>query len=343
MVTFPDNFLWGAATSSFQIEGALDVDGRVPSIWDDFVGESGDVGTRACDHYRRFESDLDILAELNLNAYRFSIAWPRMFDRRGVEHYDRLVDGLLERGITPVVTLYHWDLPAGLDWRERDTAERFAEFAAQCFDAYGDRVPYWLTINEPWIVGLLGFLLGLHAPGIKGDLRAEVTVFHHLLVAHGLAVDAFRASGAPGRIGLAPNLMPHYPLTDDPADAEAVRGSDGYCNRWFLDAAFRGSYPEDMVRRYEEQIGALDFVRDGDLELTSRPTDYLGVNYYAPRWMQAVPGDTPWPWRVVVPERVPAPRASAAGSRRPRRARRSSRAGSPTCWCASAPTTARSP
>jgi beta-glucosidase len=203
-----------------------------------------------------------------------------------------------------VVTLYHWDLPRGLDWRDRDTAERFAEYAERCFNAYGDRVRRWLTINEPWIVGLLGFLLGLHAPGIADDLRAEATVFHHLLLAHGRAVQAFR--GREGGIGLAPNLMPHYPASDSPEDAEATRGSDGYVNRWFLDAIYKGSYPEDMRTRYEEQLGELDFVRDGDLDVIAAPTDFLGVNYYAPRWMRAVPGDRPWPWKVVVPEGIAA-------------------------------------
>ena len=312
---FPDGFLWGVATSAFQIEGALDADGRVPSIWDGFVGESGEIGDRGTDHYRRWREDLDLIASLHANAYRFSIAWPRMGDPRGVAHYDRLIDGLLERGIEPVVTLYHWDLPRGLDWRDRDTAEHFAEYAVACFDAYGDRVNWWLTINEPWIVGLLGFLHGLHAPGISGDLRAEVTVFHHLLLAHGLAVQAHDGRG---KIGLAPNLMPHYPASDDPADAEAVLGSEGYVNRWFLDAIFRGSYPDDQVARYEEQVVPLDFFRDGDLATIAAPTDYLGVNYYAPRWMQAVPGDRPWPWRVVVPEGVESTAGFSGGLSCPR-------------------------
>ncbi|HET7045648.1 MAG TPA: GH1 family beta-glucosidase [Gaiellaceae bacterium] len=301
---FPDGFLWGVATSSFQIEGATGVDGREPSIWDGFVGESGDTGDRGTGHYERWREDVDLIASLGVNAYRFSISWPRMRDPRGVAFYDRLIDGLLERGIEPVVTLYHWDLPARLDWRDRSTAEQFAEYATDCYEAFGDRVNWWLTINEPWISGLLGYLLGLHAPGVRDDLRAEATVFHHLLYAHGLAVQSFRASGRDGMIGLAPNLMPHYPATDDPADAEAVRGSEGYVNRWFLDAIFRGAYPEDQAALYEERIGPLDFVRDGDLATIAAPTDFLGVNYYAPRWMRAAPGDTPWPWKVVVPEGV---------------------------------------
>jgi len=305
---FPDGFLWGVATSAFQIEGSLAADGRGPSIWDDFPSEAGETGAVACDGYRRWREDVDLIASLGVNAYRFSLAWPRILpdgggrvERRGLDHYARLVDALLERGVEPVVTLYHWDLPASLDWRDRDTAERFAEYAAVCFDALGDRVSWWLTINEPWIVGLLGFLLGLHAPGISGDLRAEVTVFHHLLLAHGRAVEAF---GGRGRIGLAPNLAPHYPVSGSAADAEASYASDGYVNRWFLDAIYKGAYPDDQRRRYEQLIGPLDFVHDGDLATISRPIDYLGVNYYAPRVMEAVPGDAPWPWRVVVPEHV---------------------------------------
>jgi beta-glucosidase len=316
-VRFPEGFLWGASTSAYQIEGAVSEDGRGPSIWDTFSHtpgkiEGGGTGDVACDHYHRVEEDLDLLASLNLNAYRFSLAWPRLFpdgrrrEPRGFDHYDRLLDGLAKRGVEPVVTLYHWDLPQALEdvggWRSRDTAERFAEYAAACFDAFGDRVRRWLTINEPWIVGLLGYLLGLHAPGYRDDLRGEVTVFHHLLYAHGLAVREFRRSGARGQIGAAPNLLPHYPLTDDPADAEAAWASDGYVNRWFLDPLFRGTYPDDQRARYEERVGPLDFVRDGDLATIAEPADYLGVNYYAPRWIQAVPGDTPWPWRVVVPQ-----------------------------------------
>jgi beta-glucosidase len=306
--SFPDGFLWGVATSAFQIEGSLDADGRGRSIWDDFPSEAGETGAVACDHYRRWRDDVELLASLGVNAYRFSIAWPRILpdgfgrvEQRGLDHYSRLVDALLERGIEPVVTLYHWDLPASLDWRERDTALLFAEYVTTCYTALGDRVQWWLTINEPWIVGLLGFLLGLHAPGVEGDVRSEVTVFHHLLLAHGLAVQAYDGSG---RIGLAPNLFPHYPASDDPADAEATHGSDGYTNRWFLDAIYKGSYPDDMRRRYEQLAGELDFVRDGDLAAIAAPTGYLGVNYYAPRVIQAAPGNTPWPWRVVVPENV---------------------------------------
>jgi beta-glucosidase len=316
-VAFPDGFLWGASTSAYQIEGAVTEDGRGPSIWDVFTHtpgkiDGGGTGDVACDHYHRVDEDLDLLSSLNLNAYRFSLAWPRLFpdgrrrEQRGFDHYARLLDGLQTRGIEPVVTLYHWDLPQALEsgggWRSRDTVDRFAEYAGACFDAFGDRVRYWLTVNEPWIVGLLGYLLGLHAPGYRDDLHGEVTVFHHLLLAHGRAVQEYRSSGAEGSIGAAPNLLPHYPLTGDPLDVEAAWASDGYVNRWFLDPLFRGTYPEDQRGRYEERIGPLDFVRDGDLATIAEPSDFLGVNYYAPRWMQAVPGDAPWPWRVVVPQ-----------------------------------------
>ena len=318
MKRFPEGFLWGVATSAYQIEGSVDVDGRGPSIWDTYSHmpgkiDGGGTGDVACDHYRRWREDVDLIASLDVNAYRFSIAWPRIFptgagpvEQRGLDHYSRLIDALLERGVEPVVTLYHWDLPQALEdeggWRNRDTVERFAEYAATCFETYGDRVQWWLTINEPWIVGLLGYLHGLHAPGYKDDVLGEVTVFHHLLLAHGRAVQELRKLGGGGRIGLAPNLSPHYPASDDPEDIAVSHASDGYVNRWFLDPVFKGSYPDDMRARYEELLGPLDLIGDGDLETIAQPTDYLGVNYYSSRVMQAVPGDRPWPWVVIVPD-----------------------------------------
>jgi beta-glucosidase len=317
VTAFPPGFLWGVSTSAYQIEGAVDTDGRGASIWDTYSHtpgaiDGGGTGDIACDHYRRWREDVDLIASLGVNAYRFSIAWPRLFpegggrrESRGFDHYSRLIDALLDRGIRPVVTLYHWDLPQALEdtggWRNRETAARFAEYADACFEAYGDRVDLWLTVNEPWIVGLLGYLHGLHAPGYSDDVLGEVTVFHHLLLAHGLAVGAFRDRCGKGWIGAAPNLAPHYPASYSAEDAAASRASDGYVNRWFLDALFRGAYPEDMRERYEKVVGPLDFVREDDLAVISRPTDYLGVNYYAPRVIESVPGDRPWPWRVVVP------------------------------------------
>jgi beta-glucosidase len=302
-----DRILWGVATSAFQIEGSLDADGRGPSIWDDFPSDAGETGAVACDHYRRWRDDVDLIASLGVDAYRFSLAWPRILpegsgrvEQRGVDHYSRLIDALLENGVEPVVTLFHWDLPSAFDWRDRDTAERFAEYAQVCFDAYGDRVRHWLTINEPWIVGLLGFRLGLHAPGIEGDVRGEVKAFHHLLLAHGLATQAYDHRHD---IGIALNLFPHYPATD--ADANASRGSDGYTNRWFLDPLYGRGYPADIRAMWEELVGPLDFVQPGDEEIIASPTEYLGVNYYAPRVIRADPDNRPWPWQVIVPEEWP--------------------------------------
>jgi beta-glucosidase len=313
---FPDGFIWGVSTSAYQVEGAVDEDGRGRSIWDTFSHtpgkiDGGGTGDVACDQYHRWREDIDLIADLGVNAYRFSIAWPRLFpsgkgrlEPRGLAHYDRLIDALLERGIEPVVTLYHWDLPQALEdqggWTVRETVERFAEYARACFDAYGDRVNWWLTINEPWIVGLLGYLHGLHAPGFKGDVRGEVTCFHHLLLAHGRGVQELRASGKDGNVGIALSLAPHYPLTPDPTDIDAARASDGYVNRWFLDPVLEGTYPDDMRARYEGLLGPLDFIRDGDLETIATPSDYLGVNYYARRVMRAVPDLEPYPWEVVV-------------------------------------------
>ena len=299
MRRFPDGFRWGVATSALQVEGSPDADGRGPSIWDDFAGEGGELVGEATDHYRRWPEDVQLLASLGVNTYRFSLAWPRLFpdgrrrEQRGFDHYDRLLDGLLDRGIEPLVTLYHWDLPRPLDWRDRDTAERFAEYAAAAFDAYADRVPRWVTINEPWIIGLLGYQLGLHAPGVA-DLRASVEAMHHVLLAHGLAAGQL---GARGEVGVAHSLFPHYPET--PGDEVAARLSDGYVNRWFLDPVERGRYPDDLRALYEERLGGLDVVRDGDLETISSRSDFIGVNYYTRRVIRSAPGREPFPWEVV--------------------------------------------
>ncbi len=317
MKQFPGGFLWGVSTSSYQVEGAVDVDGRGPSIWDTFSHEPGRIdgggtGDVACDHYRRWRSDLDLMASLGVNAYRFSIAWPRLYptgegalERRGLDHYDRLIDGLVERGIEPIVTLYHWDLPQALEdcggWLSRDVVERFGEYAATCFDAYGDRVRWWITINEPWIIGLLGYRLGLHAPG-KQDLRASVEAMHNVLLAHGRAVQELRRRSSGARIGVAFALAPHHPERDNDADREVAWGSDGYVNRWFLDPVLKGFYPEDMRRRYESLVGPLDFVRESDLATINAGSDFIGVNYYSRRVMRAEPDEEPFGWKVVVPD-----------------------------------------
>jgi beta-glucosidase len=318
---FPEGFTWGVSTSAYQVEGAVAEDGRVPSIWDTFTHtpgkiEGGGTGDVACDSYHRWRDDLDLISGLGATAYRFSIAWPRLHDPRGVAHYDRLIDGLLDRGIEPLVTLYHWDLPQSLEdeggWLNRDTVERFAEYAASCFDAYGDRVRRWITINEPWIVGLLGYRLGLHAPGHQ-DVREEVTAFHHLLLAHGRAVQELRVSHHDGLAGITNSLMPHYPYSDDPADVAAARGSDGYVNRFFLDSVFKGFYPEDTLELFERVAGPLDFVHDGDLDVIATPSDFLGVNYYSRRVMRAVPDGSPYPWEVVASGTAPTTDGGTAG------------------------------
>jgi beta-glucosidase len=318
---FPTGFLWGAATSAYQVEGATDADGRGESIWDRFTHApgtvaGGDTGDTACDHYRRWRSDVRLMAELGLNAYRFSIAWPRLFpdgtgsvNRAGLGHYDRMVDALLAHGITPMATLYHWDLPQALQdrggWRDRDVVERFADYAATCFTAYGDRVKLWVTQNEPWVVGLLGHRLGLHAPGER-DLGGAVRVMHHLLLGHGRAVQALRAGGSGGRVGVAFSLFPHYPATGSAEDAEAARGSDGYVNRWFLDPVLRGRYPDDMWHRYERLIGPLDMVRPGDEHTIGAGADFVGVNYYTTRVVRSAPDRPPFGWEVVpVPDGAP--------------------------------------
>ncbi len=313
-LTFPEGFLWGAATSAYQVEGAVSEAGRGESIWDAFCRQpgavdGGDSGATACDHYRRWRTDLDLIGELGLNAYRFSLAWPRLFptgdgsrNPAGFDHYDRLIDGLLARGVTPFVTLYHWDLPQALQerggWRSRDTVDRFAEYADACFTAYGDRVRAWITINEPWIVGVLGHLHGIHAPGER-DLRAAVTVMHHLLLAHGEAARALRIQDARARVGVAYSLFPNYPATDSPADRDAAWASDGYVNRWFLDPVHGKGYPQDMWQRYESLIGPLDMVRDGDLDVIASGSDFIGVNFYTDRVMRAAPESGPFGWEVV--------------------------------------------
>ncbi|WP_309237756.1 GH1 family beta-glucosidase [Streptomyces albidus (ex Kaewkla and Franco 2022)] len=323
---FPEGFRWGTATSAYQVEGATGADGRGESIWDRFCRvpgaiENGDTGDVACESYGRAEEQVRLMARLGTNAHRFSLAWPRIVptgagrvEPRGIAHYDRFIDLLLEHGISPLVTLYHWDLPQPLQdrggWRARETAEAFAAYAGICFEAFGDRVRDWVTVNEPWIVGLLGHQLGLHAPGEK-SLAGSVQAMHHLLLGHGLAVGALRAGRGAGReaarAGIAYSLFPHAPA--DPgssADAAAAHASDGYVNRWFLDPVHGRGYPDDMLRHWEEAAGKLDFIQADDLETIGAGSDFIGVNYYTRRIVSAheerSPGDGAWPWKVEPPQ-----------------------------------------
>jgi len=300
---FPADFVWGVATAAYQIEGAAAVDGRSPSIWDTFSrtggvveGHSGDV---ACDHYHRWREDLDLLQWLGVDAYRFSVAWPRVqpggngpAEPRGLAFYDRLVDGLLERGIQPWASLYHWDLPQAREdaggWPERDTAYRFAEYAGIVHDVLGDRVAGWITMNEPWCVSLLGYAAGVHAPGRQED-AAAIRAVHHVHLAHGLAMDVLRARGVQG-LGYAPNLYHVTAASDSEADRDAARRIDGLQNRLFLDPVLRGTYPADVVDDLAP-VTDFSFVRDGDLELIAAPIDFLGVNYYSIYTVAAATGD----------------------------------------------------
>jgi beta-glucosidase len=299
---FPPDFAWGAATSSYQVEGAVTEDGKGPSIWDTFTHgpgriENGDTGDVACDHYRRWREDVELMAGIGLKAYRFSISWPRIQpdgrgtpNPKGVAFYDRLVDRLLERGIRPAVTLNHWDIPQALQdgiggWQSREMAARFAEYAGIMYDALGDRVAWWITQNEPWIVAALGYRLGIHAPGWR-DTEAELRASHHLLLGHGAAVDGYRAYGGSAPIGIALNLLPTYPQSETDADRRAAVLSDGYTNRWYLDPLLRGSYPDDALAYFAKRF-TLDWIADGDLERIARPIDFLGVNYYARRVVRA--------------------------------------------------------
>ncbi|MCP2312842.1 MULTISPECIES: GH1 family beta-glucosidase [Kitasatospora] len=287
----PAGFRWGAATSAYQIEGAVDEDGRAPSIWDTFSHtpgtiDGGDTGDTACDHYHRWPEDLDLARRLGLDAYRFSIAWPRVVPQAdgrinpaGLDFYERLVDGMLERGLTPFPTLYHWDLPQAQQdrggWPERATAERFAEYAAAVAGRLGDRVTHWGTLNEPLCSSWIGHLEGTMAPGLT-DLTAAVRTSYHLHLGHGLAVQALRAAVPGARIGLSNNLSTIEPASSDPADLAAARRADGHINRWWLDPVFGRGYPQDMVELYGVDLP----VRDGDLELIGAPLDWIGLNYY---------------------------------------------------------------
>jgi len=294
-ITFPKDFVWGAATASYQIEGAVTQDGRGESIWDRFSHTpgkvlNGDTGDVACDHYNRYKEDVQLMKELGLKGYRFSIAWPRIYpqgkgqvNQKGIDFYDSLVDELLKAGIEPAITLYHWDLPQTLQdmggWDNRDVIDYFADYAFKMYDVLGDRVNKWITHNEPWVVAFVGNAFGEHAPGYK-DYALAVRISHHLLLSHAKAVQAYRQSGSDGQIGITLNLTPVYPASDSPEDCEAAQFQDGFQNRWFLDPVFKGAYPEDILEFYQEKINA-PVIQDGDMKLIAdNSIDFIGINYY---------------------------------------------------------------
>jgi len=289
----PADFLWGAAAAAYQIEGAANVDGRGESIWDRFSAtpgkvRSGESGAVACDFYNRFPDDIGLMEELGLDAFRFSVSWPRILPEgrghvnpAGLDFYDRLVDALLESEIEPFLTLYHWDLPQALEdeggWRARSTAEAFVEYAAVVAERLGDRVRNWTTHNEPWVVAWIGHEMGRHAPGLRSE-AAAVAVSHHLLLSHGLAVPVIRAAAPDARVGIVLDLWQTYPASDSPEDTAAALRVDGEHNRWFLDPVFRGEYPDDLPER---NAIVAPLIHDGDLETIAAPIDFLGVNNYS--------------------------------------------------------------
>lgn len=291
---FPADFLFGVATAAYQIEGSTHVDGRTDSIWDAFTRVPGAIvggesGERACDHYRRSSADVALMRELGIQTYRFSTSWARVqpdgraANPAGLDFYSRLVDDLLDAGIQPWLTLYHWDLPQALEeaggWPARDTAHRFVEYAGLVHDTLGDRVTSWTTLNEPWCSAFLGYLGGEHAPG-RQDPQAAISASHHLLLGHGLAVQELRRRDPELQLGITLNFTVADPVdAGDPADVDAARRIDGQHNRWFLDPIFRGSYPADIVDDLEA-IGVTVPVQDGDLATIAAPLDALGVNYY---------------------------------------------------------------
>lgn len=309
---FPEDFLWGAATSAYQIEGAWNEDGKGESIWDRFVRipgkiENGDTGDVACDHYHRFREDVALMKAIGLKAYRFSVSWPRVLPRgdgpvnpKGLDFYDRLVDELLASGIIPVLTLYHWDLPQALQdrggWISRDTAYIFADYAAAVAKRLGDRVPFWITHNEPWVVAWPGYAWGKLAPGME-NLELAIQAAHHLLLSHGLAVEALRDFlPEKAQVGIVLNLSPVHPVSPSPADQEAARKAEGFLNRWFLDPLFCASYPADMVGL----LGPLTpKVTAGDMRVISRRLDFLGVNYYTRQVVRGAGAPAPFGVELV--------------------------------------------
>jgi beta-glucosidase len=300
---FPADFVWGAATAAYQIEGAIDEGARGASIWDRFCATPGKVrngesGAIACDFYHRYPQDIALMRTLGIDAFRFSIAWPRVLpdgrgrvNEAGLDFYDRLVDALLEAGIAPFATLYHWDLPQALEnaggWPERATAEAFAEYVSVVAKRLGDRVHSWITHNEPWCASWLGYGAGRHAPG-RTSRRDALAAAHHLLLSHGLAAEVLRSEAPLAHVGITLDYYPMHAASD--ADRDAARIADGHRNRWFLEPVLRVEYPVDMLERYAADLPAIE---DGDLRTIGAPIDFLGINNYTRRVVRAGAGGEP--------------------------------------------------
>lgn len=290
--SFPDTFTWGVATAAFQIEGAAAVDGRGASIWDTFCDRPGTIadksnGKVACDHYHLYEQDLDLIKAIGVDAYRFSFSWSRVqalgkgdWNEKGFDFYDRLIDGMLARGISPYATLYHWDLPQALQdnggWNNRETCKRFSEYAAEVARRFGDRLVSIATHNEPWVVSILGHETGIFAPGIR-DRKIAMETAHHLLLSHGMALQSMRTTGTNAQLGIVLNQSPFYPATLAPEDLAKAKLEDGLLIRWYMDPLLKGNYPADVL----EHLGkdAPD-IASGDLDIIRAPLDFIGINYY---------------------------------------------------------------
>ena len=308
-------FIWGVATSSYQIEGAANEDGRGESIWDTFCKVPGKVanfdnGDIACDHYHRFKEDLDLMKWMGVKAYRFSVAWPRVIpdgvgrvNEMGLDFYDRLIDSLLEREIAPWLTMYHWDLPEALQlrggWNNREVVEWFGEYGEVLTSRFGDRVKNWMTLNEPFCSAWLGHLYGDMAPGIK-DLQTALNVSHNLLMSHGLACQVIRSNVSEANVGIVINVTPAVPATDSQEDSNAAQLADGFDNRWFLDPVFGRTYPADVI----DALGASPEIHSGDMKLIAQDLDFLGVNFYFRQTVAADQNSKPLPIRSVNRENV---------------------------------------
>jgi beta-glucosidase len=292
---FPDGFIWGAATAAYQIEGACNEDGKGASIWDRYSHTpgriaNGDTGDVACDSYHRWQDDIRLMKEMGLNAYRFSLSWPRILpqgrgevNQAGIDFYSRFIDALLENGIEPFVTLYHWDLPQAIQdaggWLNRRTIDWFGEFAAVCYKAFGDRVRYWMTINEPNVVAYCGFISAEHAPGVQ-DRATGLQVCHHVLLAHAEAVRVGRELlPKNAKIGVVPNIDHVYPLTQSRADRELAEEQWMEGTGWYTEPLLKGRYPANIMKKYQT-MGIAPIILDGDLEKIAVPTDFLAVNFY---------------------------------------------------------------
>lgn len=291
---FNRDFIFGVATSSYQIEGAFDEDGRTASIWDTFSKIEGNVqnmdnGDVACDHYHRYSGDIKLIKELGVDSYRLSIAWPRIFPEKGkynpkgMEFYKNMIAELKQNGIKVAVTLYHWDLPQWVQdlggWEVRESIDMFLQYTEKCFTELDDLVDLWITHNEPWCASILSNAIGEHAPG-KKDISAALKVAHHILLSHGMAVRQYHKLGLKKQIGITLNLTPVYPSTTSFVDKLAALNMDGYFNRWFLEPLFKGTYPMDIVNLYAARNCNFDFIKDGDFDIIREKCDFLGVNFY---------------------------------------------------------------